>query len=118
MLITYRFKAQPVAQTLKINAIKTLRELTGMGLKDAKDAVEDMILGKSFDYELDFDALSGRFNFGEIMSNAKQYFDYCEVGSVHRVVLKNLISASVLSEDVDLAVDLLGVFKKNFKGKV
>lgn len=61
--------AHPDLFTKKVNVIKAIRVLSGLGLKESKEGADDMQQGKSFTFESngDLDALSIMKSFGVVV---------------------------------------------------
>lgn len=122
---TYLFKAAPqgIARDIKINAIKALRMLTGIHLKDAKDAVEGMMEGRSYEFPLRPDTEhNGEFLEGQrickefftlILTSEDSKSPLAAATTTCLTSLKKLIHETVDTNHVDMAIDLLTIYKKH-----
>ena len=106
--------------TNKVAAIKALRQLTGLGLKEAKDAVEDVMVG----HRIECSVLSGY----DVESHNSEEYRVLEqegIGAVSPrdvlareaiiIPLKELVSMATCESQYELARDILTVLEKHDK---
>ena len=104
----------PSALSNKILAIKALRQLNGMGLKEAKDAIEAIVVNRPKSFRSDYDVLGPQLD--EIASsfrNAGFKVDIVKENNTARKALgeeiQKLITYATLSGQYDIARSLLDV---------
>ena len=101
----------------KVAAIKALRSLSGLGLKEAKDGVEDVMDGRSLTVPLAIGALDdrGQLNAREELATLRQEGIHVGAGSTKRdAVIGATRSAAKIAVDdkqYDLAIDLIKVLR-------
>ena len=101
----------------KVAAIKALRSMSGLGLKDAKDGVEDVMSGRTLTVPLSINALDDRglLNAREEIATLRAEGIHVGVGGTKRDVVigatRSAAKMAVNDKQYDLAIDLIKVLR-------
>lgn len=101
----------------KVAAIKALRYITGLGLKDAKDTVEDVMEGHNLEVPLNPKAIDnhGRLDAREEVATLRAEGIHIATGGTkrHAVIGATRAAAKIAVDDhqYDLAIDLIKVLR-------
>ncbi len=116
-MATYNLQLTGTGLAQKINSIKLLREVTGLGLKEAKDIVEAMMatpfMWKGVEIPNTDWQPSGPFLEHYTVEVTPSMAGSALPDSVH-IDLRTLINVALDKGCYDLSVDLVGLLKKHF----